>query len=443
MGGLSNMLEGIDPSMLALYGAQLGSTLWPKTAGINKLTQQQIGTMNKQKQMASFYQQLSDAIGGGGKMTIDSKGMKMDIPHGSFGGQPQDAGRSAYLRETLGGGPAPEDAAAGSASASAGGAGGGMNPMAMQMMLSQFMGGGQGQGQGQQGQNPVNYGGGAAVQPANPNAQLPSQRTNLMDAILNPSSSSLDASGANLAGLTPQDLSTALNDAINFETTRRGAYTAASDVQYKQAYIDEMAQRREAALIDRGAFPVPVPGVGTVSFKQWDALPNDTKTYAAYVYQQRQMNPNEPIMSPAEWQMVDKDTKIGFLKELDKNKRLEELQIRLNRASSTNINLSPYERTKQTELAKAEADVEAPAYVDSVVEDLKKRDPMAWMDPSNVSKYVSKGMSEDAAIDMSRKEMVLKEIDARLRQAYKGKSVTRKVDGWYVDGKLVRRNPYK
>ena len=77
----------------------------------------------------------------------------------------------------------------------------------------------------------------------------------------------------------------------------------------------------------------------------------------------------------------------------------------------------------------------------TVTEDLMK-DRSKWGYPDQFEYYKGQGFTEDKALEMSQKLMVLKEMDAQIRSAYKDQKVEKRRDGWYVEGKLVQRNPY-
>jgi hypothetical protein len=44
--------------------------------------------------------------------------------------------------------------------------------------------------------------------------------------------------------------------------------------------------------------------------------------------------------------------------------------------------------------------------------------------------------------DIAVKRMALEKLDSAIRNAYRDSKVVRAKDGWYADGKLIRRNPY-
>ena len=86
-------------------------------------------------------------------------------------------------------------------------------------------------------------------------------------------------SAADLAGLTPQDISAAF------------AY------KMKQA---EMSKPGEVDLANQD-FPIPVPGIGTVKQFQWNALPDDMKEYAAYAHATSQSG--KPVMTKEQYDL--------------------------------------------------------------------------------------------------------------------------------------------
>jgi hypothetical protein len=126
----------------------------------------------------------------------------------------------------------------------------------------------------------------------------------------------------------------------------------------------------------------------------------------------------------------------------------------------TTINLSPYERTKQTNLADREDDVLKPDYVQGVIEDMNKNKELeADFDEGEASLKASglvppekksgkaAATAWEAKVDerneLLKRGKVRARLDARIRQAYAGRNITRKKGiGWYLDGKLIVKDPY-
>ncbi len=104
------------------------------------------------------------------------------------------------------------------------------------------------------------------------------------------------------------------------------------------------------------------------------------------------------------------------------------------KAGSTTIQLSPFEQTRQRELAQSQADVMSPSFSSNVTKDLSKSNPEDWAYPAEASSV------ED--IPRIQQIRTLREMDSRIRQAFSEDKIERKSDGWYRNGKLIVRNPY-
>ena len=71
------------------------------------------------------------------------------------------------------------------------------------------------------------------------------------------------------------------------------------------------------------------------------------------------------------------------------------------------------------------------------------KDRHKWHSSEETNKIASeRGITFEEAQQILQKTNILKEMDSRIRTAFKGQQIERKVDGWYVNGKLEVRNPY-
>lgn len=108
--------------------------------------------------------------------------------------------------------------------------------------------------------------------------------------------------------------------------------------------------------------------------------------------------------------------------------------------------ITPYERTRQTQMAMTEADVMAPDFASKTFDDISA-DKFAWLNPPNLGAVKSKypEMDDQAALERARQELHVREMDSRVRQVFRsehGYEVKRTREGWTVNGALRVRNPY-
>jgi len=193
--------------------------------------------------------------------------------------------------------------------------------------------------------------GGAAGVTSNLNKELsgtqqtPKNASQNQNAI-NPSTSPT-ISGADLAGLTPQMISQALSDAQGASSVGYMSPAEVQDMLYKNQLIEASKENVEVSKASRLAkdtpkeveyFPIEVPGLGKVTVDQWKALPTDQQSYAAYVYQSKQLRPDESIMSLTEWKRgTDKNTQLEYLKGLQEDPTLFKTAKDLAQAGAMNL----------------------------------------------------------------------------------------------------------
>ena len=89
-----------------------------------------------------------------------------------------------------------------------------------------------------------------------------------------------------------------------------------------------------------------------------------------------------------------------------------------------------------------QSEVKAPDFHQKVQEDLMK-DTRAWRSSAEAeTRAKAEGVPFEEARGQIQKAKVINEMGKRIRAAYAGQSVEARSDGWYVDNKLVVRNPY-
>ena len=215
----------------------------------------------------------------------------------------------------------------------------------------------------------------------------------------NPSASPLDS--ADLVGLTPENISQALQLKFAGEELGRKRLADLSRTGYYGAAIEKM--RAETAAIPAKQF-----------ISAWKVATEDERTAAMKNY--------------------DFAVSQGY------EGKFEEWLTSLAEASgkSTERILADFVAKKGAGTA---LELAGPDFVQDVRTDLMK-DRSKWGFPPAYEGLVGKGLDETKALDLSQKMMVIEEMDTRVRSFYKGKEVERRSDGWYVGGRLVVRNPY-
>jgi hypothetical protein len=247
----------------------------------------------------------------------------------------------------------------------------------------------------------------------------------------NPSSSPLDISSANLAGLTPENISSALE----LKTAR--------DVLEQRNIANrlDMARTLQGLLPEpKEIFPIEVPGLGYVPLDVWKALPSDLQQYAAYRYQEL-AHGGTPDSYEKFITDFEPHERIQFLQQLSENPELMGIEKDLRASSAVNISLSPYEQSMQRTLGTAAGDILSPDYYSKIE---KRLDDTGFrVDPDQAEAYAKeKGISYKQSKDRLKKIAVLDQYDKEIRSLFKDKLVERKKEGWYVDGELIVRSPY-
>ena len=236
-----------------------------------------------------------------------------------------------------------------------------------------------------------------------PGEQLETKEDRLKHMFLNPSASPLDISSADLAGLTPENISQALQLKLTSEELERKRL---SDI-YK------MMQPAEAK----------------------DTRTTKVKTYE-YAKEQGYKGSFVDFQNISETthkKDYDEAVKDGYVGSFN--------NWMLEMAKAGAINLG--EVTKR-EVAKrkgiGESEVMAPGFAQSIKIDLMK-DKANWPSESLIKQYTGKGLPYIEAEERAQKRMVLETMDRQIRQAFKGKKVTLGEEGWEVDGELKVRYP--
>ena len=128
--------------------------------------------------------------------------------------------------------------------------------------------------------------------------------------------------GADLAGLGPQDVSRALSGAVNVEAL-------------KQQTIANLISAREP-LEER--FPIALPGVGAVSLRQWKTLPQSERDYALFVHESKRLGDTD-IMTRREFEMLEPTERERFVRAAMKDPKLKAATKELATAGATRISI--------------------------------------------------------------------------------------------------------
>jgi len=234
----------------------------------------------------------------------------------------------------------------------------------------------------------------------------------------NPSASPLDVAGADLAGLTPEMISQALQLKFAGEELERKKLADIAEAGYYGAAARKM-EAETVALTPS----IDVPGLGKFTneefVKIWTAATKDQRSAAVELYEY----------------YADQERSQGRTP-----KSIEDWTLQVAEASGKSLAEIMAEFMAKKEAGTA-LDLAGPDFPSDVKKDLMK-DRSTWGYPSGYDRWLEKGYGADEALDLSQKAAVLREMDSRIRSFYKGESVERRKNGWYVDGKLKVRNPY-
>lgn len=259
----------------------------------------------------------------------------------------------------------------------------------------------------------------------------------LMGQFLNPQTSPLNISNADLAGLSSADVSQAMHDVIGMESLRQRAL---ENTLGANAQVFEMQRpgKEDRKALD---YPIPVYGLGTVSTDQWDKLDTDTKAYSAYRYLQGIQNPNESLMDFKEFKRINKDDQLGYLDALSKRPDLIALKKDIARASAPSTSINVADRAEQTakgtKVGGMKGEIERGDYLSELQQRIMKKDEIAWSSPPGYQELADKkyGGDRKKARNELRNRMLIEEATREVRAQYPEDEVERRVDGIYVNGK--------
>ena len=377
---MANSNPAADFLTMLLAGA--GASLSPGGAPVANMVVGQMATKN-------YGKMISDLLAGGGKLSADAENVSIKAPTNAFAGMLGTGNPSSYTPSNQG------------------------LPTLQQRM------------------------GGAGVQtPANVN--VPGQRAGtatgglaqllplLLGGGVNPTSSPL--AGANLVGLTPEHINSAMKLKMMQDQL------AGEDIRNRLDVIKTIQD-----LQPEQPFPIPVPGLGPVPVDVWRALPDDQKEYAAYVHQARSVGDTD-IMSFKEFiSEFEPHERIKFLEQLSERPELKALEEDLRSRSATKISISPYKRSFESRLGSTAGEILSPDRYATIRKRLEQEN---WRpDRDKIKLLEDEGYSYRGAKERLKQLKVLDEWDAEIKGIHPNAEF--KGDGWYVDGKLIMRNPYQ
>lgn len=223
--------------------------------------------------------------------------------------------------------------------------------------------------------------------------------------------SNLDA--ADLAGLTPQDITQALHSRFTQDQLAQQSVAEANQTMYQQgmmrsshlnaeseafrAQTSRLTEARQWKELMRES-PIPIPGLDRPTFAEWEALDTKSKAYSFYAFNQNRNG--LPFKSYDDWANQEKPENIENIYERAKtDKGFSDFYFKSKEAGATRINTESKVRD-----ARALADIKGELYF---------KDP-GWFD--DVTKYL-KDESVDNEIFAESKQRKVPEADVREEKA--------------------------
>ena len=344
-------------------------------AGLNKMTQQNIAAQSQHKTNQNYIQMLKEMLNKGGKIGISKDDINIKAPANMFGGGQDSSGPGSAGYE--------------------------------HSIMSGLLGGAEGGIDTRSGMSAPRA---VPQQYADPGVQPVEESRN----VLNPSPSPLGVNAADLAGLTPENVSQALSGALGAVNLEQQTIAGVAEGAYRKAATRQLEAQTRAATPS-----IKIPGTDITltegAFIDWyKASTKDDRTAAIKGYEYA----------------VDQGYKGSF----------QEWTTDLAEASGKSL-AETLAQVAAVDTVKDKLKIGKVDYVADIEKDLQK-DEDSWYRPPNYKVYVDKGLSPKAARIRGQQDLVLKRIDRDIRGRYPNSNVVGKPDGWYVDGKLIRKNPY-
>lgn len=247
--------------------------------------------------------------------------------------------------------------------------------------------------------------------------------------------SSFDISPSDLAGLTTQDISTVLGMKMKRDEN-------IADSAYKAKLMENIDSEIEAR---RPKFEIP--GIGAVNASQYmdwlrlinEMKPNEAKLYEYAIAQGFKGSFEDFENRTKTTHMKDYEAAVQGGYKGDFNTWLTQL------AKAGAINLgAEIEKKKALGGVQSQLDVMSPDYARNIISKTVGVKGWEYDNMSAIDDIVKKhpGLSQDQATQALKMATVRSTMDREIKQAFSGQEVIYSKDGWYVDGKLVVRDPY-
>ncbi len=252
-----------------------------------------------------------------------------------------------------------------------------------------------------------------------------------------------DITASDLAGLSTADIGNVLSGAMSVEALKQKKVSDVIDTIYKLQQMKK--SEAEIGKIERGdpldqTFPIKDPFAGTVTNRQWNAMPDDEKRYAIYVHGANKTG--QSLMSKEGFESMKPTEQIRTLKAYMDNPKLFDAALKLKVAGSTKISLEGKVKEKEAlnEVERRDL-VKKPDFAQKVTNDLMKN-KIESQDPSGTDEFAkAHSITNEQAVEVLRRQMVRREMNSRIKQAYPD-ATWEKGKGWVVGDKVVVRDPY-
>ena len=358
----------------------------PIGKNVNAVTNQNITAQN----YAKMLQQL---LAGGSKINMTATGMKLDVPNTAL-----SSPGSGDQTGTTQAGPGPG--------------------------IPTYQPGTNEENRGLPGLGFDNAQGPPSAQPVTGPSGITPSNNSVMSQLLggsNPSSSPLgNVTASDLAGLSPQDISSAISHGERKDVFEKSKVNDVYDNAYKLALIDQMQGSKQAKMeaAIRTA-PLEVPGLGTLSFDTWKTLDAKTKAYSYYAFYTKNrivqgLQPaGEEVLSYNEFiNQSTPNTMEQYYKLAQEDPEFKKFYFESKSAGATQINVGERERTEAT--VKNESYINSP---DGLSKDLQaihesskyKQDRMAALDldtgklkPGKEEEFIKRDFADIRKLSLAR-----------------------------------------
>ena len=372
----------------------------PIGKNVNAVTNQNITAQN----YAKMLQQL---LAGGSKINITATGMKLDVPNTAL-----SSPGSGDQTGTTQAGPGPG--------------------------IPTYQPGTNEENRGLPGLGFDNAQGPPSAQPVTGPSGITPSNNSVMSQLLggsNPSSSPLgNVTASDLAGLSPQDISSAISHGERKDVFEKSKVNDVYDNAYKLALIDQMQGSKQAKMeaAIRTA-PLEVPGLGTLSFDTWKTLDAKTKAYSYYAFYTKNrivqgLQPaGEEVLSYNEFiNQSTPNTMEQYYKLAQEDPEFKKFYFESKSAGATQINLD-----QRGEQQRQKADISAETWIND-----PKGLPKVVADFKDDFQYKQAQMSAADATDQGTRDkpakMLAEKIDSSIRAVHPEADISVE---WNEDGK--------